>query len=135
MADVARLTAALVAHEAPFEAVVHVKAANPSANLVAATIAGMDWTLFVDDRKVLAGGLADRVELRPGADADVPLAVRVDLLTLGSKGARDLYDLGLAIAGQGTTSKELRLELVPTIETSIGPIQYPSPVVIRRAAR
>lgn len=135
MADLARLTAALLTHEAPFEAIIHVKASNPAANRVAATLSRMDWTLFVDDRQVLQGGLADRVECHAGLSSDIPLGVRIDLLKLGVSGAHDIYDLALAIAGQGTITKELRLELVPTVDTPAGPITYPAPVVVRRAAR
>ena len=36
-------------------------------------------------------------------------------------------------AGQGSLQKDLRLELMPTIETSLGPIRYPVPVVVSRA--
>lgn len=135
LADVARLTAALLVHEAPLEATMHVRASNPAANRVAATLSRMDWTLFVDDRRVLAGGLAHRVEFHAGQSSDIPLGVRIDLLTLGVSGARDIYNLALAIAGQGTISKELRLELVPTVDTPMGPMTYPNPVIVRRAAR
>ena len=43
-----------------------------------------------------------------------------------------MFLVALAIAGHGSTPRELRLELQPTIDTSIGPIRYPAPVVIRR---
>lgn len=134
VADAARLGAAVVAREVPLEMIAHVSATNPAANAVAARLVDLDWTLFLDDRRALAGGLGGAVSIEPGRTADVPLAVRLDLLALGSGGARDLFDLALAIAGQGSLRKDLRLELVPTIETSVGPIRYPAPVVVRRAA-
>ena len=46
--------------------------------------------------------------------------------------AQDLFDLALALAGQGGATKEVRLEALPTVQTSMGPIQYPSRIVIRR---
>jgi len=134
VADAARLGAAVVAREVPLELVAHVSATNPPENTVTARMVDLDWTLFLEDRRALAGGLGGAVAITPGRTADVPLAVRLDLLELGSGGARDLFDLALAIAGQGALRKELRLELVPTIETSLGPIRYPSPVVVRRPA-
>jgi hypothetical protein len=132
MADVARLAAAALAKQAPIELVAHVSATNPAENKVVARMVGMDWKLFVEDHQALTGHLADPVEFRPGRTADVPLTVGFDLVQLGSGGASDLYDLAIAIAGQGMIKKDLRLELMPTIETSIGPIRYPTPIVVHR---
>lgn len=134
IADATRLGAAVVAQEVPLEMVAHVSAANPAENTVSARMVDLDWTLFIEDRRTLAGVLGGAVAIAPGQSADVPLTVRLDLLELGSGGARDLFNLALAIAGQGSLQKDLRLELVPTIETSIGPIRYPAPVVVRRSA-
>jgi hypothetical protein len=134
IANAARLGAAVVAKDVPLEMVAHVSAANPSENTVAARLVGLDWTLFIEDRQALAGGLGGTVAIEPGHSADVPLTVRLDLLQLGSGGARDLFDLALAISGQGELKKDLRVELMPTIETSLGPIRYPAPVVVRRSA-
>lgn len=132
--NLARLGAAVIAKEVPLEMVAHVSARNPAENSVAARMVGLDWTLFIEDRRTLAGGLGSAVAIEPGRSADVPLAVRFDLLELQGGGARDLFDLALAIAGQGALQKDLRLDLTPTIETSLGPIRYPSPIVVRRAA-
>jgi len=133
LADAARLTAAVVAREVPIEFIAHVDASNPPENTVSARMVDLGWTLFIEDRQMLAGDLGGAVAIAPGRTVDVPLNVRFDLLQLGSGGARDLFDLALAIAGQGSLQKDLRLELVPTIETSLGPIRYPAPVVVRRS--
>jgi hypothetical protein len=135
VADVTRLGAALLAKEVPLEMITHVSATNPSDNTVAARMVDLDWTLFIEDRRMLAGGLGGPIAISPGRTVDVPLAVRFDLLQLGGGRARDLFDLALAIAGQGSVQKELRIELVPTIETSLGPMRYPTPVIVRRTAR
>lgn len=134
LADAASLGAAVVAKDVPIEFVAHVSATNPPENTVTARMVELGWTLFIEDRPALAGQLGSAVTIAPGTTSDVPLTVRFDLLQLGSGGARDLFDLALAIAGHGTLRKDLRLELVPTIETSLGPIRYPAPVVVRRAA-
>jgi hypothetical protein len=132
IADAARLGAAVVAQEVPLEFIAHVGATNPPENKVTARMLKLGWTLFIENRQTLAGQLNDPVAIAPGQTSDVPLMVRFDLLQLGSGGARDLFDLALAIAGQGSVKKDLRLELLPTIETSLGPIQYPVPVEVRR---
>ena len=134
MADLARLAAAALAQQAPIELVAHVSATNPPENKVPARMVNMGWKLFVEDRQALAGQLDTPVVIEPGKAVDVPVAVRFDLVQMGASGAQDLYDLAIAIAGQGTVQKDMRLELVPTIETSLGPITYPAPLVIRRAA-
>lgn len=132
LTDVVRVSAAIVTRDVPLELVAHVSASNPAENRVAARMLSLDWTMFVEDRQALDGRVGEPLSIAPGATADVPVAVRLDLLELGSGGARDLVDLALAIAGQGTASRELRLELVPTIETSLGPMRYPAPIVVRR---
>ena len=133
VAHAARLAAAIATNEVPLELIAHVDATNPAENAVSARMVALDWTLFLDDRQTLAGGLASPVSIAPGATSDVPLAVRIDLVQLGNGGARDLFDLGLAIAGQGTLQKDLRLDLAPTIETPLGPMRYAVPVTVRRS--
>ena len=132
LADAARVTAAVVTRSVPFELVAHVDATNPAENRVAARMLRMDWTMFVETRQALAGSIGDPVAIAPGQTADVPVRVQLDLMTLGSGGARYLFDLAMGIAGQGGAARDLRLELVPTIETSLGPMRYPSPVIVRR---
>ena len=132
--DLARLAAAVAAKQVPLELVAHVSATNPGENTVAAKMVDCAWTLFVEDRQALAGGLAGAVSIDPGRTVDVPLAVKLDLAQLGGGGARDLFDLAMGIAGTGTIRKDLRLELEPTIETPLGPIRYPVPVTVRRTA-
>jgi hypothetical protein len=134
LGDAANLGAAVIAKQVPIEFIAHVDATNPPENTVSARMVEMGWTLFIEDRQALAGQLGSAVTIAPGTTSDVPLAVRFDLLQLGSGGARDLFDLALAIAGQGSLQKDLRFELMPTIETSLGPIRYPVPVVVRRTA-
>jgi hypothetical protein len=131
-ADMARLTAAMASGEVPLELTAHLGATNPVENPVAARIVNVSWSLYIDDRHAMDGGLAAPVAIAPGRTGDVPLAVRLDLAELSHGGARDLYDLAVAIAGQGTVGKPLRLVLRPTIETPIGPIRYPYPVVVER---
>jgi hypothetical protein len=132
LADVTRLGSAVVSKQVPIELVAHLDATNPAENKVSARLVGLGWTLFVEERQALAGDLGAPVAIAPGATADVPLAVRFDLLQFAGGGARDLFDLALGIAGQGQVAKELRLEMLPTVETSLGPIRFPAPVVVRR---
>lgn len=133
--DIARLGAAIVTRNVPLDMIAHVSATNPPDNTVTARMVDLDWTLYIEDRRALAGGLGGAIAIEPGRSVDVPLGVQLDLLDLGSGGARDLFDVALAVAGYGALQKDLRLELMPTIETSLGPIRYPTPVVVQRPAR
>ncbi|NOT33365.1 MAG: LEA type 2 family protein [Candidatus Eisenbacteria bacterium] len=135
VADLARVAAAVASRNVPLELVAHVSASNPAENRVAARLVNVDWTLFVDDRRLLSGVVNESRSIAPGSIADLPVPIRFDLYELSQGGARDLFETALAIAGYGTRARELRFELLPRIETTLGPIQYPTPVVIRRAAR
>ena len=46
--------------------------------------------------------------------------------------AKQLYELGLAIAGVPGYEKELRVDIRPTVETGLGPILYATPITLRR---
>jgi hypothetical protein len=124
----------VVAKQVPIELVAHVGATNPAQNKVVARMVGMGWALYIGDRQALVGDLVDAIAIAPGRTTDVPLSVRFDLLQVASGGAHDLFDLAMAIAGQGTLKKDVRLELKPTVNTSLGPIRYPAPIVVRRTA-
>jgi hypothetical protein len=135
MLDLARLGAAIAANQVPLEFTAHLDATNPPENPVTARIVGLDWSLFIEDRHALDGGLGAPVAIASGATGDIPLAVRLDLAQMGNGTGRDLFDLAIAIAGQGTVRKDVRLELHPVIETPLGPIRYPYPIACRRAAQ
>ena len=133
--SLAKLAAAALSGNVPLEMIAHVNATNPEANSVAARIVALDWTMFIENRSTISGGLAQAVTIEPGGTTDVPLSARLDLLELATGGgARDIFDTAMAIAGYGTLQKDLRLELKPTIDTSLGPLQYPSPIVVHRPA-
>jgi len=135
MLDLARLGAAIAANQVPLEFTAHLDATNPPENPVTARIVALDWSLFIDDRHALDGGLAAPVAIASGATGDVPLAVRMDLAQMGAGTGRNLFDLAVAIAGQGTVRKDVRLELHPVIQTRLGPIHYPYPIACRRAGQ
>ncbi|HYM82326.1 MAG TPA: hypothetical protein VEY91_13060 [Candidatus Limnocylindria bacterium] len=131
-ADVARLVAAAGARAVPLDMILHVRAENPATNEVSARLVALDWKFFIEARQIVDGSLPGEFRLPPGEPVDVPLAMRFDLVDFFGGGARELFDLALALSGQGGRSREIRLEAMPTIQTGIGPIRYPDPIVIRR---
>ena len=130
--DVAKLTAAVLGQNVPTNLVVHVKAENPSSNSVTARMIQLGWTFFVEDRKVLDGKLDSTYAFAPGQPVDVRVPITFDAYDLYEHNAEDLFELGLALADVGGYEKEVRLDLVPTVNTDLGPITYPQPITVKR---
>lgn len=130
--EVGRIAGAVAMKSVPLDLVVHVRAENPKENSVTARLVDLDWTLFLENRETVSGRLAGTYLLPPGEPVDVPVAANLDLQEFFHGNARDLFDLALSLAGQGGATKEVRLEGIPTVQTSLGPIRYPGRIVIRR---
>lgn len=130
--EAAHLAAAVLEKRMPLEMTLHVRAENPAENRVTARLMKMDWRLFLEDRETVQGVIEGPVGFPPGEPVDVPVPVSLDLLEFFRANARDAYQLALAFGGYGGEPKDVRLELMPTIETSLGPIRYPRPLVVRR---
>jgi hypothetical protein len=129
--DAARLAAAVASHNVPIDLVFHVRGTNPASNTVTARMIELGWTFFVEDRELVAGSLTQPYVFEPGRPTDVPIAMRFEAWNGGS-GAQNLFELALAIAGVEGYSKEIRADLIPTIDTSLGRIRYPTPITVRR---
>ncbi|NBC17022.1 MAG: hypothetical protein GVY18_06865 [Bacteroidetes bacterium] len=128
--DVLRLTQAVTRNELPLSFTLHLNAENPPENDVQARLVTMDWTLLIDEQETISGVFDDTVVLPPGEPRDVPIPMRLDLVDFFDGGAQDLIELALAIAGQNGAPKRIQLRATPTIDTAIGPIQYPRPITI-----
>ena len=128
--DIGRVGSALAEGDMPLQFDLHILAENPEENRFNARMVQMDWTLFMNDRETVSGVLDQRFVLTPGEARTIPLHIELDLLDFFEGGARDLVELALAVAGQGPGPEEIRLEATPTIETPVGPIQYPQPITI-----
>ena len=127
-AEIARLGMAVAAADVPMELTVHVEGRNPDANTVTARLVAMNWSYLVDDREVVAGRLAEPVSFAPGASQDVPLGVGFNLVSVFDERGRDLLEVALALAGQGTTAHRVTFRIAPTVDTPLGPIRYPVPI-------
>lgn len=130
--DAARIAAALSARSLPLAFTLHVAADNPETN-GQARLEALDWTLFLQDRETVSGGLGAPVVIPAGARTDVPLGIRLDLLEFFEGSSRDLVDLALSLVGQEAPPTSVRLRAVPTIQTPLGSIRYPEPITIASA--
>lgn len=128
--EVLRLGRALISKELLLDFQLHVRAENPSDNPVQARLVKLDWTLLIDDQETISGVFDDNIVLPPGQPTDVSIPISLNLVDFFEQGVQDLFELALAVAGQGGASKRIKLQAVPTIDTVLGPIRYPKPIVI-----
>ena len=127
--DIARLAAAVTSKSVPLRMTVHVQGENPPTNQVTARMIQMEWTLFLKDKETVSGRLDREFLFAPGVPTDVPITVELDLWDFFQGRAQDLFDLALSAAGIGEPTS-VSLKAIPTIQTSIGPIRYPTPITI-----
>ncbi len=125
-----RLGLALASNELPLTFTLHVKAENPADNPVPAKLMGLAWTLFLQDKETISGTVDQPIVMPPGQPQDVPVVINLNLLSFFKGGLRDMVDLALSLSGQGGASKNIRLQVTPTINTPLGPIQYPQPITV-----
>ena len=128
--EVLRLGRALISKELLLDFQLHLRAENPPDNPVQARLVRMDWTLLIDDQETISGIFDDNIVLPPGQPTDVPIPISLNLVDFFEDGVQDLVELALSVAGQGGASKRIKLQAVPTIDTQLGPIRYPKPIVI-----
>ena len=128
--ELIRLTTAFARNELPLSFQLNVKAENPASNQVAARLVKMDWTLFLEDRETISGIIDQEHVLNPGQPVVIPVTVELELMDFFDRNARDLVELGLALAGDGGASKSVKLVANPVVETLLGPIRYPEPITV-----
>ncbi|NNE71408.1 MAG: hypothetical protein HKN29_13750 [Rhodothermales bacterium] len=128
--DATRLVAAVSRRDLPLQATVNLSATNPSDNPVTARMVGLDWRLFLDDNETIAGNFNDPQDLPPGVPVGIPIGVELNLVQFFERSAQDLFELAAALSGQGGAPKNVSLKARPTVNTPIGPIQYPNEITI-----
>jgi hypothetical protein len=128
--DAARLAAALADENLPLEFTVDVRAENPADNQTTARMVKFAWTLLLDDRETISGLVNREIVLPPGEPQIIPLAMRLNLVEFFDGNASELVNLALRFAGVDADAAEVKLRAEPTIETPLGPIQYPAEITI-----
>lgn len=128
--EAGRLALALASKDLPLTFTLKVRAENPATNTVPARFVGMAWTLFLQDKETIRGTVDQDIVLQPGEPQDVPVVVGLNLIEFFDGGVQDLVNLASSLTGKEGASTNIRLELLPTINTSLGPIQYPKPITV-----
>lgn len=128
--EAGRLALALASKDLPLTFVLHVRAENPVDNPVSARLVGMDWTLFLQDRETIRSTIDQNIVLLPGVPQDVPIIVGLNLMAFFDGGIGDLVALASSLGGKKGSLTSIRLQVTPTIDTSLGPIKYPHPISV-----
>jgi hypothetical protein len=130
--DYGRIALAATQHNLPLEMDLHLAANNPAANNTTARLARFNWTLLLNQHETVSGALDTVYTIPPGTPTDVRVPVRLDLARYFNSNVADALDLALGLSGLSSKKTDVELRATPTIETPLGPIQYPQPIVVRR---
>jgi hypothetical protein len=130
--DAGRIAAAVLRGPVPLSFDVHVLGRNPAENRTTARLVRMQWILDLNGRETVSGTLDSVYTFAPGGVTDVRVPVQLDLARFFRTSASDALDLALGLAGIGSRRTEVALRAVPTIDTPLGPIQYPNAITIVR---
>jgi len=128
--EVGRLGLAIARNDLPFEFRVDVQAKNPAENRTTATMVRLSWALLLDEKETIHGVLDSSLVLPPGQPVVIPLQMRLNLREFFSGPAESLVNLAAGLAGLNADPTRIALRAVPTIDTPVGPIEYPSPITI-----
>lgn len=135
--DGLKLTNAFATNSFPAEFILNVSARNPNDGKTtpiqtSATLAGLDWQLYIDGVPTIAGNIASPIEIPgTGQSVNIPLQMRLDLYQFfKSKGYENVVNLALALGGVKSSPSRLKLDAQPTVNTPFGPIVYPGRITI-----
>ena len=128
--DVGRIAFAVARKDLPFEFDLDVRGLNPPENSVTATMVRLAWSLYLNDKETIAGTLDTTLAFPPGQPATFPMRMRLNLMQFFDGPAESLVDLAASLAGISSDPTRISLRGVPTIDTPLGRISYPSPITI-----
>lgn len=128
--DIYRLGRALANQQMPFEFRLNIAAHNPEENQVQARLVRMAWTLFLEDRETISGVIDEERVLPSGTTTNIPVRIELDLVEFFDRNLEDLVELALAASGQEGEPTNVSLRATPTIDTPIGPMEYPRPITV-----
>jgi hypothetical protein len=128
--DIGRIALAVSRRDVPLDITVMIRADNPADNRTAATMVKLAWTLLLDDKETVSGVLDTVVTMPPGQTAYIPVPMRVNLRQFFDGPTESLVNLAASVAGLSAHPTRIAVRAVPTINTPLGPITYPSPITI-----
>lgn len=128
--DIGRIALAVARKDLPLEFQLEVTGQNPSDNKVTATLVRLAWSLYLNDKETISGTLDTTLAFPPGVTTGFPMRMRLNLLQFFDGPAQGLVDLAASLAGVRSDPTRVSLRAVPTIDTPLGRISYPTPITI-----
>ena len=134
--DAVKLAEAYSSGEWPLVFDLKVAARNPNPGdeegSSTAILQALDWTLRIDDRETITGGIPEPLRIPGDGQVTVfPIRMSIDLFAYFSdRGFDDVLNLALAIAGKEGTASRVSLTAVPTVSIGGVPVRYPGAVTI-----
>lgn len=128
--DLGRIALAVARKDLPLDFVVDISALNPPENQVTARMVRLAWTLLLNDKETISGVVDTSLALPPGTTVGIPMRMRLNLLQFFNGPAQSLVDLAASVAGVSGDPTKISIRAVPTIDTPLGRISYPSPITI-----
>lgn len=125
VADIAKLTAAVISKNVPLNMNVNVDVKNPTATTAALT--AMDWIMDIDGTQFATGTNASSYTITKNATTTVPLNVNTDVYSL-FKNVNSLKNFIQSFTGDGTSSK-VGIRIKPSI--NVGGMIVPMPDYIK----
>ncbi len=128
--DIGRVALAVARKDLPLAFTVDVSALNPPENQVTATMVRLAWTLLLNDKETISGVVDTTLSLPPGTSVGIPMLMRLNLLQFFDGPAQSMVDLAASVAGLSGDPTRISIRAIPTIDTPVGRITYPSPITI-----
>jgi hypothetical protein len=128
--ELGRIALAVAGNRVPLSFTVNVRAENPADNAATATMVRLAWTLLLDDKETITGVLDTSYALPPGQPVTIPLQMSLNLSEFFDGPTESLIDLAAGLAGVRADPTRITLRAVPSIDTPLGRMSYPSPITI-----
>jgi hypothetical protein len=136
--DGLKLTNAFATKSFPANFILNLGALNPNdgsapgTKQTSANITSLDYRLIIDDVPTITGDIDAPVSVPGnGQSTIIPLRMSLDLYQFfGNKGYEGIANLALALGGLNKSPAKVKLDIKPTVKTSLGLIAYPSRITV-----
>ncbi|MFA7625842.1 MAG: hypothetical protein WCZ17_02240 [Candidatus Kapaibacterium sp.] len=135
--DILKLTSSFAQKKFPAEFTLNLQANNPNdgsgkTKRTNAIIQSLDYRLILDDVTTIAGDIGNEIVVPGSGQAtNIPLNMGLDLFQFfGNRGYESIVNLAMAIGGVSGTPAKVKLDIRPTVKTSIGPMSYPGRITV-----
>ncbi len=135
--DGLKLANAYATKSFPADFVLNLNAKNPNTGsnnttATSATIAKLDYRLILDEKPTISGDISSPITVPgTGQSINIPLNMNLDLYKFfGDRGYESVINLALSLGGLNANPTKVKLDIKPTVNTSIGPISYPNRITV-----